>query len=298
MFWLSHLPRARPRARRGRLHLVAEAISDERAAHPRSSWWSCWRPRRLHLLRRQPKPADRRRRKEKAFAAVKAEDIEEVQIGPPDGEATRAEDSRHAWKIVEPVAGRRRRGRAVEHHQQPGVARNPARGRREAGRPESSTASSRRAIDVRFRSKGQTGRTPDPARREDADRRRPLRQAARPPRVFLVAVVPRLDVQQETPFALRDKAILKVDREKADGLEVTAGATHADVRQERTRTGRSSSRSPRAPTSPRSRAPSSGCRRRRCRGSRRGSTRRPEAVRARPADGDDDDRRPAARAPR
>jgi len=41
--------------------------------------------------------------KEKAFAAVAAEDIEEVQIKSADGETSRAQKTDGTWRLVEPV---------------------------------------------------------------------------------------------------------------------------------------------------------------------------------------------------
>src|SRR5688572_2045842 len=54
----------------------------------------------IYYLDRQPADADTA--KEKPFAAVKADDIEEVQITASD-DATRVKKSGTAWSIVEPV---------------------------------------------------------------------------------------------------------------------------------------------------------------------------------------------------
>ena len=97
-------------------------------------------------------------------------------------------------------------------------------------------------------------------RREDADRRRPLRPLPDQKRVFLVSSF--LDSTfNKNPFALRDKPILKIDRDKVDGLELTerrdedrvsrrtasTGAREAGRRACRLRRGRGRARAPRRP---------------------------------------------------
>ncbi len=75
-------------------------------------------------------------------------------------------------------------------------------------------------------------------------------------RVFLVSSF--LDSTfNKTPFALRDKVILKIDRQKADGLDLAEGADERSAGQERQRLDAREAACRRAPTSPSSRARSS-----------------------------------------
>jgi len=160
--------------------------------------------------------------KEKPFGTVKADDIEEIQI-TASGESTQLKKSDGAWKIVTPVqadadtneltslAGSLSTlevSRVVDEKPADlkGFGLDPAR------------------VDVAFKAKGQ------PAERHiligdktptGGDLYAKLPES---PRVFLVPSY--LDSNfNKTTFALRDKAVLKVDRQKADGLDVKAGAT-------------------------------------------------------------------------
>jgi hypothetical protein len=160
--------------------------------------------------------------REKPFAAVKADDIEEVQIAAADG-TTRLKKSGTTWSIVEPVQADADAGelssitsnlasleisRVVDEKPADlkGFGLEPAR------------------VDVRFKVKGQTAehrvlvgdKTPT-----GGDIYAKLPDS---PRVFLVASHLESSFNKST-FALRDKAVLKVDRQKIDGLELTAGST-------------------------------------------------------------------------
>ena len=174
----------------------------------------------IFYLDRKPPAADTV--KEKPFGTLKADDVEDVQI-IASSETTHLKKSGTAWSIVEPVQADADNGevsaiatnlstfeisRVVDEKPADlkGFGLDPAR------------------VDVRFKVKGQ------------ATERRVLFGDKTPtggdvyaklpdsPRVFLVPSY--LDAAfNKTTFALRDKGILKVDRQKADGLEVTAGAT-------------------------------------------------------------------------
>jgi hypothetical protein len=174
----------------------------------------------IYYLDRDTPAADSTR--EKPFAAVKADDIEEVQITAADG-TTRLKKSGTTWSIVEPVQADADAGelssitsnlaslevsRVVDEKPADlkGFGLEPAR------------------MDVRFKVKGQTAehrvlvgdKTPT-----GGDLYAKLPDL---PRVFLVAS--HLEAAfNKNAFALRDKAVLKVDRQKADGLELTAGST-------------------------------------------------------------------------
>ncbi|HZI78438.1 MAG TPA: DUF4340 domain-containing protein [Vicinamibacterales bacterium] len=174
----------------------------------------------IYYLDRQPADADTA--KEKPFAAVKADDIEEVQITASD-DATRVKKSGTAWSIVEPVQAEADAselssitgslaslevGRVVDEKPADlkGFGLEPAR------------------IDVRFKVKGQAAEHRVLLGDKTATGGDLYAKLADSPRVFLVAAHLESSFNKST-FALRDKAILKVDRQKADGLEVTAGAT-------------------------------------------------------------------------
>jgi hypothetical protein len=175
----------------------------------------------IYYLDRQPAGTDSE--KEKPFAAVKADDIEEVQITASD-DTTRVKKSGTEWSIVEPVQADADAseltsitgslaslevGRVVDEKPADlqGFGLEPAR------------------IDVRFKVKGETGE-----RRVLLGDKTPTggdlyAKLPDSPRVFLVGSYLESSFNKST-FALRDKAVLKVDRQKADGLELTAGSTH------------------------------------------------------------------------
>jgi hypothetical protein len=160
--------------------------------------------------------------KEKPFAALKADDIEEVQI-TASGDATRLKKSGAAWSIVEPVQAEADAGELS------GIATNLASF--EVGRVVDEKPADLKGfgleparIDVRFKAKGQTAE-----RRVLLGDKTPTggdlyAKLPDSPRVFLVASYLEASFNKST-FALRDKAVLKVDRQKADGLELTAGST-------------------------------------------------------------------------
>ena len=160
--------------------------------------------------------------KEKAFTSVAAEDIEEVQIKSADGETSRAQKTNGSWRLVEPVQATADESelssitsslasldmqRVVDENapdlKQYGL--EPAR------------------IEVSFRTK--TDKEP---RRIQFGERTPTGGDlyARFPdqkRVFLVSSF--LDSTfNKSAFALREKNVIKVDRDKVDRVEIVAGA--------------------------------------------------------------------------
>jgi hypothetical protein len=160
--------------------------------------------------------------KPKAYATLNVDQIEEVQVRNASGETTRVQKIGDDWQIVEPVKADADDGvvgtvtsnvgtlevqRVVDEN--PGdlaqYGLNPAR------------------IEVGFRLKDQKDfqrllvgdKTPTGgdlfAKRADENR------------VFLVSSF--LDsIFNKTPFELRDKVVLKFDRDKAEGIEVTTGS--------------------------------------------------------------------------
>ena len=173
-----------------------------------------------YLDHRSPEAAEGAR--EKPFASVKADDIEEVQIQAAN-DTTRLKKSGTTWSIVEPVQANADTGelssitsslssfevsRVVDDKPADlkGFGLEPPR------------------IDVRFKVKGQGAE-----RRVLLGDKTPTggdlyAKLPDSPRVFLVPSYLEAAFNKNT-FALRDKAVLKVDRQKADGLEIVAGTT-------------------------------------------------------------------------
>ena len=123
---------------------------------------------------RDPAAADA---KPKAFTELAADTIEEIRIKNADGETSHVQRVGDNWQLVEPnkadADARRRRHR----HQQPVDARGPARRRRESGGPEAVRARAGAHRPV-VPSEGPEGLPAAARRRQDADRRRRVREAA------------------------------------------------------------------------------------------------------------------------
>jgi hypothetical protein len=174
----------------------------------------------IYYLDRKPPAADTV--KEKPFGELKADDVEELQL-TAHGETTHLKKSGGAWSIVEPVQADADAGELTS------MAGNLASF--EVSRVVDEKPADLKGfgldpavVDVRFKAKGQ------------ATERRVLLGDKTPtggdlyaklpdsPRVFLVPSYLEASFNKDT-FALRDKKVLKVDRQKADGLELTAGPT-------------------------------------------------------------------------
>ena len=156
--------------------------------------------------------------KEKAFAALKADDIDDVQIKLADGQASHMQKSDGAWKITAPEAAPADQGelssiasslasldiqRVVDENagdlKQYGL--DPAK------------------VEVEFRAKGDKA-----ARRIQFGEKTPTGGDlyARFPdqkRVFLVPSFTDSTFNKNT-FALRDKTIIKIDRDKIDHIDI------------------------------------------------------------------------------
>jgi hypothetical protein len=160
--------------------------------------------------------------KEKPFAALTADDVEELQITAA-GDTTRLKKSGTIWSIVEPVQAEADAGELTSISGSLAslevsrvVDEKPANLQGFGLEPPH--------IDVRFKVKGQPGerrilfgdKTPT-----GGDLYAKLPDS---PRVFLVPSYLDSSFNKST-FALRDKAVLKVDRQKADGLELATGRT-------------------------------------------------------------------------
>jgi hypothetical protein len=162
--------------------------------------------------------------KEKVFGGtLSTTDIEDVQITLSSGEIAHLQKADGAWRLVEPSQA------AADENEMTSITSSLA------------SLEMQRVVDENAGDVKQYGL--DPARVEVAFRskgeKEPRRIAlgektptggdiyARVPgqkRVFLVSSFLE-STFNKTPFALRDKAILKIDREKADRLELAAGST-------------------------------------------------------------------------
>lgn len=166
--------------------------------------------------------------KEKVWGGTLAsEDMEEVQITLAGGETATVQKTDGVWQVVEPTKA------PADETEMTSIASSLAG--LEIQRVVDANAGDvtqygldPARISVAFRSKGQKD-----VRRIDIGEKTPTGGDlyARIPgekRVFLVSSY--LDSTfNKTPFALRDKVVLKVDRQKADGLELTDGATNVQL---------------------------------------------------------------------
>ena len=162
--------------------------------------------------------------KEKAWGGTLAsEDMEEVQIKLANSETATVQKTDGTWQVVEPSKA------PADETEMTSITTSLAS--LEVQRVVDTNAGDVKKygldparISVAFRSKGQKD-----LRRVEFGEKTPTGGDlyARIPgekRVFLVSSF--LDSTfNKTPFALRDKTILKIDRQKADGLELLEGAT-------------------------------------------------------------------------
>jgi hypothetical protein len=156
--------------------------------------------------------------KEKAFASVKEEEIEDIRIRSADGQTTHLQKADGAWKIVEPEA------LAADEGALSSITSSLA------------TLEIQRVVDEKASDLKQYGL--DPARVEVEFRvkgdKEPKRMALGEktptggdlyaqlpgqPRVFLVSSFLDSTFNKDT-FALRDKTIIKIDRDKVDRVEI------------------------------------------------------------------------------
>ena len=169
--------------------------------------------------KRDPAGADA---KPKAFVELSADAIEEIQIRSGSGETARVERAGAAWRLVEPTTADADAGvvgsvvsNLASLEVQRVVDENPTDLAQYGLNPP--------RIDVAFRVKDQKDfrrllfgeRTPTGG---DLFVQRPDEN-----KVFLISSF--LDsVFNKTPFDLRDKVVLKFERDKADGMEVVNGS--------------------------------------------------------------------------
>ncbi len=165
--------------------------------------------------------------KEKAFASVTAEDIEEIRIKSSDGETSRVQRADGTWRIVEPVQA------AADDTELSSITSSLAsldvqRVVDEAAGDLAQYGLEPARVEVEFRSKGQK----EPRRillgektttGGDLYARLPDQK-----RVFLVSSFIDATFNKNT-FALRDKTILSFDRQKVDGVEVATRRTSVQL---------------------------------------------------------------------
>jgi hypothetical protein len=165
------------------------------------------------------KPVGEADAKEKAFAGIKADDIEEIQIKSAMGETSRLRKSDGNWRIVEPVMADTDQGELSsitstlpELDIQRTVTEEPSDLKRYGLDPV--------RIEVTFREKGKTDehhlfigdKTPTgtDVYARTQDRKRVILLNASLDSTF-----------NKNTFALRDKSVLKFDRDKVTSLELT-----------------------------------------------------------------------------
>ena len=156
--------------------------------------------------------------KEKLFAAVKEDDIEDVRIKSADGQTTRVQKAEGTWKIVEPEAA------PADQTELSSIASSLATLEVQSVVDEKASDLKQYGleparIEVEFRAKGEK----EPKRIEIGERtqtggdlyaRFPGQQ-----RVILLSSFLDTTFNKNT-FALRDKSVIKIDRDKVDRIEI------------------------------------------------------------------------------
>ena len=166
---------------------------------------------------REAAPDDAR---EKAFASVTADDIEDVQIRLAGGQTSRVQKIDGTWKIVAPEAADADQGELSSITSslatldvQSVVDENPADVKPYGLDPA--------RIDVEFRARGDK----EPRRIQFGEKTPTggdlYARVAGQNRVFLVSSFLESTFNKDT-FALRDKTVIKLDRDKIDRIEIVA----------------------------------------------------------------------------
>ena len=160
--------------------------------------------------------------REKAFASVTAEDIEEIRITSADGETSRLTKADGTWKLVEPVQA------DADENELTSITSSLAsldiqRVVDENASDVTQYGLEPARIEVGFRTKGAQDmrrillgeKTPTGG---DLYARLPDQQ-----RVFLVSSFLDTTFNKNT-FALREKGVITIDRDTIDGVDIAAGA--------------------------------------------------------------------------
>ena len=171
------------------------------------------------------KPAsDAPETKAKAFT-VDADQIEEIHIKPASGEAARVEKTNGTWQLVEPEKAEADQGQVSNAASSLAtlevnrvVDENPGDLAQYGLNPPKS--------DIEFRVKGQKDTHHLLLGEKTATGGDIYAKTPDQKRVFLIAAYLE-NTFARTPFDLRDKAALKFDQSKADGIEIVHGGTTA-----------------------------------------------------------------------
>jgi hypothetical protein len=158
--------------------------------------------------------------KEKAFASVKTDDIEEVQIALGVDTAARATKTDGAWKLVEPSPA------DADSSELSSIAGSLSsldiqRVVDEKAGDLAQYGLAPPRIDVSFKVKGQGAAKRILFGEKTSTGGDIYAKLADSPRVFLVSSYVESTFKKD-PFSLRDKTILKVDRSKVDGFEASS----------------------------------------------------------------------------
>ena len=165
-------------------------------------------------------------KKEKPFGTVTATDIEEIRV-KTGNETARVQKSDGKWQLVEPEQT------GADESELTSMTSSLAS--LEVNREVEASASNLKQygldpprVEVSFRVKGQKDEKKFALGEKTPTGGDIYAQVPGQKRVFLVSSY--LDSTfNKSPFALRDKAILKVDKEKVDGLELTSGTTTVEL---------------------------------------------------------------------
>lgn len=165
--------------------------------------------------------------REKAFASVTAEDIQEVQIRSADGETSRVQKTDSTWRLVEPLQAE------ADESELSSIASSLA------------TLDIQRVVDENAQDLKQYGLEPGRIEvgfrtKNDKEPRRILLGERTPTggdlyarfpdqrRVFLVSSFLDSTFNKNT-FALREKSVIRIERDKVERVEIAAGERNATL---------------------------------------------------------------------
>jgi hypothetical protein len=159
--------------------------------------------------------------KEKAFGELPADSIEEIQLGLAGEKPARLVKTNGAWRLVEPTAA------DADANEVQSIVTSVSsldiqRVVDDKGGDLAQYGLAPAQIDLSFKAKGQAAPKHVLFGNKTSTGGDIYAKLADSPRVFLVAAFVESSLKKD-PFALRDKAILKVDRMKVDGFTVTTG---------------------------------------------------------------------------
>ena len=178
----------------------------------------------IYFVDRNKPTSDAPEVKAKAFT-VDADQIEEIQFKPAAGEASRVQKANGTWQLVEPEKAEADQGQVsnaatslatIEINRV--VDDNPSDLAQYGLNPPKA--------DIAFRVRGKTEPQHLLLGEKTATGSDLYAKTPDQKRVFLIAAYLE-NTFERTPFDLRDKAVLKFDQSKADGIEIAHGETTA-----------------------------------------------------------------------